>query len=104
MEAILNIKALKSLNELQKLNGRIIALGRFISCSAKKCLPLFWALKSSKKFEWSDECQTTFKEIQKFLTSLPLLSRLVPRETLYLYLSIGYESIASLLVQEKGSQ
>ena len=36
MEAILNMKALKTLNELQKLNGRITALGRFISCSAKK--------------------------------------------------------------------
>ena len=41
MEAILNIKAPITLNELQKLNGRITALGRFISCSAKKCLPLF---------------------------------------------------------------
>ena len=30
MEAILNMKAPKTLNELQKLNGRITALGRFI--------------------------------------------------------------------------
>ena len=36
MEAILNMKAPKTLNELQKLNGRITTLGRFISCSAKK--------------------------------------------------------------------
>ena len=50
------MKALMTLNELQKLNGRITALGRFISCSAKKCLPLFRALKSSKKFEWNDNC------------------------------------------------
>ena len=40
MEVILKMKALKTLNELQKLNGRITTLGRFISCSAKKCLPL----------------------------------------------------------------
>ena len=51
MEAILSMKAPKTLNELQKLNGRITALGRFISCSAKKCLPLFRSLKSAKKFE-----------------------------------------------------
>ena len=63
MEAILNMKAPKILNELQKLNGRITALGRFISCSAKKCLPLFQGLKSFKKFKWSDECQTIFEEI-----------------------------------------
>ena len=40
MEAILNMKASKTLNELQKLNGRITALKRFILYSAKKCLPL----------------------------------------------------------------
>ena len=104
MEAILNMKALKTLNELQKLNRRITALGRFISYSAKKCLPLFRALKSSKKFEWNDDCQATFDEIQKFLTSLPLLSRPITDENLYLYLSIRYESIASVLVREEGSQ
>ena len=85
MEAILNMKAPKTLNKLQKLNGRITALGRFISCSVKKCLPLFQALKSSKKFEWNDDCQAVFEEIQKFLTSPPLLSRPIPDETLYLY-------------------
>ena len=41
MEAILNMKAPKTLNELQKLNGGITALIRFISCSTKKCLLLF---------------------------------------------------------------
>ena len=50
IEAILNMKAPRTLNELQKLNGRIMALGRFISYSVKKCLPLFRALKNSKKF------------------------------------------------------
>ena len=98
MEAILNMKAPKTLNELQKLNGRITTLGRFISCSAKKCLPLFRALKSAKKFEWNNDCQVAFEEIKKFLASPPLLSRPIPNEPLYLYLSIGYESIASVLV------
>ena len=104
MQVILNMKALKTLNELQKLNGRITTLGRFISCLARKCLPLFQALKSSKKFEWNNECQIAFEEIQKFLTSPPLLSRPILDEPLYLYLSIGYESIASVLVWEEGSQ
>ena len=101
MEAILNIKAPKTLNELQKLNERITALGRFISCSAKKCLPLFRTLKNFKKFEWNGDCHIAFEEIQKFLTSPPLLSRPIPDETLYLYLSIGYECIASVLVKEE---
>ena len=56
------------------------------------------------KFEWSNDCQAAFEEIQKFLTSPPLLSRPILDEPLYLYLSIGYESIASVLVWEEGSQ
>ena len=98
------MKAPITLNELQKLNERITILGWFISCSAKKYLPLFQALKNFKKFEWSDDYQVAFEEIQKFLTSPSLLSRPISDETLYLYLSIGYESIISLLVREKGSQ
>lgn len=104
MEAIINMKASKTLNELQKLNGRITAIGRFISYSAKKCLPLFRALKSLKKFEWIEECQKAFEEIKSFLASPPLLSRPIPHETLYLYLSIGPEALASVLVWEEESQ
>ena len=98
MEAILNMKAPKMLNELQKLNGRITAIERFISCSTKKCMSLFRALKNLKKFEWNKDCQAAFAEIHKFLTTPPLLSRPILDETFYLYLSIGYESIASVLV------
>lgn len=104
MEGILNMKAPKILSEHQKLNGRITALGRFIPCSAKKSLPLFRALKNSKKFDWSDEFQIAFEEIKKFLSSPLLLSQPIPNEVLYLYLSIGHESIASVLVREEGSQ
>ena len=98
------MKAPKTLNKLQKLNGKITTLERFISCTAKKCLPLFRALKNSQKFEWNNDYQSAFEEIQKFLTSLLLLSRPIPDEPLYLYLSIGYESIASILVREEGSK
>ena len=60
-------------------------------------------MKSFKKFQWNDDCQAAFEEIQKFLTSPLLLSRPILDETLYLYLSIEYESITSVLVHEKGS-
>ena len=43
MEAIRNMKAPATLNKLQKLNGWIMALGRFISCSIRKYLPFFQA-------------------------------------------------------------
>ena len=100
MQAIFNMKTPTTLNELQQVNGRITALGRFMSCLAKKCLPFFRALKNNKKFEWTANCQSAFEDVKRFLTSPPLLSRLVSGEDLYLYLSVGNESLASVLVRE----
>ena len=44
----------KMVKEVQSLNGKIVALNRFISRVMDKCLPFFRVLKRS--FEWTDEC------------------------------------------------
>ena len=44
----------KMVKEVQSLNGKIVALNRFISRVTDKCLPFFHVLKRS--FEWTDEC------------------------------------------------
>ena len=51
------MEAPTSLKEVQKLIGRLAALGRFISKSGEKCLPFFKALKKVKDFIWTDEIQ-----------------------------------------------
>ncbi|XP_070026203.1 uncharacterized protein [Nicotiana sylvestris] len=43
--------------EVQRLTGRIAALGRFISKSSEKCFKFFSALKKHDHFEWNEECQ-----------------------------------------------
>ncbi|XP_050238331.1 uncharacterized protein LOC126687817 [Mercurialis annua] len=101
IQAVMNMKALQSVRDVQKLNGRVTALGRFISSSAKKCLPFFKQLRNMKKFKWDEDCQVAFEELKSFLTNPPLLSRPVAGENLYLYLSVGRETIASVLVREE---
>ncbi|XP_050207633.1 uncharacterized protein LOC126657052 [Mercurialis annua] len=101
IQAILDMVAPRSIREVQKLNGRVTALGRFVSSSAKRCLPFFKQLRNMKKFEWNDECKKAFEELKVFLTSPPLLSRPKAGEILYLYLSAGKETIASVLVREE---
>ncbi|XP_050211843.1 uncharacterized protein LOC126661999 [Mercurialis annua] len=54
-----------------------------------------------KKFKWDEDCQAAFEELKSFLTNPPLLSRPVAGENLYLYLSVGRETIASVLVREE---
>ncbi|XP_050217542.1 uncharacterized protein LOC126668379 [Mercurialis annua] len=101
IEAVLKMTPPRSIHEAKKLNGRITALGRFMSCSAKRCLPFFKTLKQIKNFTWTAECQTTFDELKSFLSSPPLLARLDPGDVLYLYISCSDETIAGVLVFEK---
>ncbi|XP_050232458.1 uncharacterized protein LOC126681087 [Mercurialis annua] len=83
IEAVMNMKAPSSVKEVQKLNGRVTALGRFMSCSAKRY-----------------ECNTAFEELKVYLSTPPVLGRPEPGEILYLYLSVNDETAAAVLVKE----
>lgn len=94
------MKPPQTLNEVQKLNGMINALGRFISFSAKRCLPFYKAIKRDKTFSWDKDCQEAFDSIKKFLGSPPLLSRPEGNEELVMYLAATDEAVGSVLIRE----
>ena len=50
IQAILDMQPPKTIKEVQRLNGRITALGRFMSCGAVKSLPFYQTLRTVKKF------------------------------------------------------
>ena len=54
IRAIIELEPLRTVKEVQSLNGKIAALNRFVSKVTDKCLPLFRTLR--KLFEWTDEC------------------------------------------------
>ena len=47
VQAIVDVKSLKTVREVQKLTRRIAALNRFISKAMDKCLPFFKTLKQA---------------------------------------------------------
>jgi hypothetical protein len=49
VQAILNMRIPENIKDVQKLIGRLAALNRFISKSAERSLPIFQALKGSKR-------------------------------------------------------
>ncbi|XP_059461845.1 uncharacterized protein LOC132190823 [Corylus avellana] len=58
-----------------------------------------------KAFEWFEECQKAFRELKKYLVNPPLLSRTVPGEVLYLYLTVSPIAVsAALVLEEEGVQ
>ncbi|KAL0400342.1 UNVERIFIED_CONTAM: hypothetical protein Sradi_2377500 [Sesamum radiatum] len=90
-----------SINEVQRLIGRIAALSRFISKSFEKGLPFFKTLRKVKNFEWTKECQHAFEDLKIYLARLPFLVKPVPGDTLYLCISATSQAVSSVLVQEE---
>ncbi|XP_074377026.1 uncharacterized protein LOC141718544 [Apium graveolens] len=101
IKAILEMEPLCSIKDVQKLTGKIAALGRFISMSGDKCLPFFKTLKKVKDFEWTAESQEAFEQLKKYMTEAPLLAKPSPEDTLYLYLAISEQAVSAVLVKEE---
>ena len=99
IQAILDMRPPRKIKEVQRLNGRIAALSRFMSKSADRCLPFFKAIKG-KGFEWTQDCQLAFDELKKYLASVPILTPVEEGEVLELYLSASDEVVSSVLIKE----
>ena len=100
MRAILELEPLRTVKVVQSLNGKVAALNKFVSKATDRCLPFFRVLK--KSFEWTDECQKAFKDLKKYLSSLPLLNPSMPGEELYLYIAISQAAVSAALVRDEG--
>ena len=89
----------KTVKEVQKLVGRIVALNRFVSKATEKCLPFFKTLKQA--FAWTDECKAAFQAFKRYLSNPPLLSPSKEGENLYLYLAILATTVSAALIREE---
>ena len=46
-----------------------------------------------------DECQQAFEELKLYVSRAPILSRPVPRETLYMYLAVTDHAVSAVLLR-----
>jgi hypothetical protein len=86
--------------DVMKLTGMMAALGRFISKLGEKGLPFFKLLKKADKFVWDDEAQKAFEALEESLTTPPIMTPPIPKETLLLYIS-ATNVVSTVLVAEK---
>ncbi|XP_074377483.1 uncharacterized protein LOC141719006 [Apium graveolens] len=100
IKALLEMRSLRNVREVQSLTGRIAALNRFVSKSSDKCKEFFSVIKKGKNFEWTAECEEAFTKIKEQLGNPPLLSKPLEGETLLLYLAVSDYSISAVLVRE----
>lgn len=105
IDAIMRLTEPRCIKDIQRMNGCIAALGRFISKSVERCLPSFKALKVLNiEFMWREECGQALEELKVYLSQLPLLRSPVVGEILYLYLSSFNFAIPLVLIKEEISE
>ncbi|KAL5814622.1 hypothetical protein ACOSQ4_025263 [Xanthoceras sorbifolium] len=105
IDALIKMKPPRTLKEFQRLTGCLAAFNRFIARSTDKCLPFFKAIKKGNGIEWTKEYGRAFHQLKTYLGSTPMLSKLLPGEILYVYLSVTTAATSSVLTrEERGSQ
>ncbi|VFQ83189.1 unnamed protein product [Cuscuta campestris] len=102
VRAILDMEAPRNVKEVQRLTGKLAALSRFLSKVADRTAPFFRAVKKSRGFVWTKECQQSFESLKSYLLSPPVLAKPEAGETLYLYVGVSPKALSSVLVRDKG--
>ncbi|XP_065050247.1 uncharacterized protein LOC103995026 [Musa acuminata AAA Group] len=104
VQAIVNMQSPRTIKDLQRLNGRLVAMSRFLALSVDRCLPFFRVLKNPKNFQWMAECEEAFKQMKQHLASLPRLAFVSPGEKLGLYLAASQHAVSSVLIKENSGE
>ncbi|KAI5354795.1 hypothetical protein L3X38_007690 [Prunus dulcis] len=101
IKAIIDMERPRTMKDIQSLTGRVAALTRFISKATDKCVPFFKALKWGKRdITWTAECDNVFQALKNYMSKAPLLSKPLPGEILYLYLSVSGTAVSSVLIRK----
>jgi hypothetical protein len=101
VDAIRKMAKPSNKKDVMKLTGMMAALGHFISKLDEKGLPFFKILKKADKFVWDDEAQKAFEALKESLTTPPVMTPPIPKETLLLYISATTNMVSTVLVTEQ---
>jgi hypothetical protein len=86
--------------QIQKLNGMVAALNRFISRASDKCRPMLQLLKKGARYEWTPECEKAFQDLKTYLSTPPVLTRPNEGDILGIYLATSDFAISAVLFKE----
>jgi hypothetical protein len=101
IDAIRKMAKTSNKKDVMKLTGMMASLGHFISKLGEKGLPLFKLLKKADKFVWDDEAQKAFEALKESLTTPPIMTPPIPKETLLVYISATTNVLSTVLVAER---
>ena len=88
------------LKHIQKLAGCVAALSRFISRLGENALPLYYLLRRTEHFMWTDAAAAGLDEIKTLLASNPVLTTPNIGEPMLLYIAATHQVVSAVLVVE----
>ncbi|RVW33124.1 Transposon Tf2-12 polyprotein [Vitis vinifera] len=97
VKAIMDTPPPKNKKELQRLTGKLVALGRFIALFTDELRPFFLAIRKAGANGWTDSCQNAFQRIKHCLMQPLILSSPITGEKLYMYLAVSEWAISAVL-------
>ncbi|GJS94675.1 reverse transcriptase domain-containing protein [Tanacetum coccineum] len=103
-DAVLSLPSPGCHKDVQKLNGKLASLNRFLSKSVEKSLSFFKTLqKCTKKsnFQWTQEAEIAFRQMKKLIADLLMLTAPKEREELMIYIAAAKEAISAVLMTER---
>ncbi|GJU46540.1 reverse transcriptase domain-containing protein [Tanacetum coccineum] len=103
-KAVMDMPSPKTLKQMQSLSGKLAALNRFLSKSAKRSLPFLDTLKKctkKKDFRWTKAAEAAFLEMKKLVSELPTLTTPKKGETLMMYLAATNEAVSAVLLTKR---
>nr|CAN78921.1 hypothetical protein VITISV_011350 [Vitis vinifera] len=97
VKAVMETPPPRNKKELQRLTGKLVALGRFIARFTDELRPFFLAIRKAGTHGWTDSCQSALERIKHCLMQPPILSSPIPKEKLYMYLAVSEWAISAVL-------
>nr|CAN81979.1 hypothetical protein VITISV_032721 [Vitis vinifera] len=97
VKAVMETPPPRNKKELQRLTGKLVALGRFIARFTDELRPIFLAIRKAGTHGWTDSCQSALERIKHCLMQPPILSSPIPKEKLYMYLAVSEWAISAVL-------
>ncbi|GKB85076.1 reverse transcriptase domain-containing protein [Tanacetum coccineum] len=104
VDTVLSLQSPKCLKDVQRLNGKLASLNRFLAKSAKKSLPFFKTLEKCTKnsdFLWMEEAKAALRQMKEHLAKLPMLIAPEEQEELIVYQAASKESVSAVLMTER---
>ncbi|RVW61532.1 Transposon Ty3-I Gag-Pol polyprotein [Vitis vinifera] len=101
VKAVMETPPPRNKKELQRLTGKLVALGRFIARFTDELRPFFLAIRKAGTQGWTDNCQNALERIKHCLMHPPILSSPIPKEKLYICRNQVFKNGANSLSSSK---